>query len=341
MLVAILLFSIFMIGILTFLDFSSRLSQTESALADTQENVRYAAYHVMRTARMMGGGKIPFAHDPGSGTVTWAAGEVLNNQSGTVTGTTVGTINNVMPGSDILIVSGFFEESPYFVAPSNVVISGSNTDIRVFKKFSNPTVASYSTTSNIFQGKGVVLMGKDTYTVGLVNAGSAYGGSDPDDYMDLKVTDPSTYLANMNLAVSPYPPTFPVARVGILDTYAYYVHDNGTLMRIRFPRSPLTDPGEAVAINIGGFQIGVGLDTSSPADGMLDAWQATPTLAAVGAARAVAIRITVLGRTPFDVADWIEPLGTFNVEDMNAALMNRGAKWRRMQVTAALRNFIL
>jgi hypothetical protein len=180
----------------------------------------------------------------------------------------------------------------------------------------------------------------------VIAAGSAYGGSDPDDYIDLKVTDPSTYLANMNLAVSPYPPAFPVARVGILDTYAYYVHDDGTLMRIRFPRSSPTYPGEAVAINIGGFQVGVGLDTGSSLpdnapDGILDTWETTPSLATVGAARAVAIRITVLGRTPFDVADWTEPAGTFNVEDMNAALMNHAAKWRRMQVTTALRNFIL
>jgi hypothetical protein len=48
-----------MVGMLNLLDTSTKVSQLESSLADTQENVRFAAYHVMRTARMMGGGGMP------------------------------------------------------------------------------------------------------------------------------------------------------------------------------------------------------------------------------------------------------------------------------------------
>jgi len=54
MLVAISVFTILMIGLLNLLDNSTRITKIEAALADTQENVRYATYHLMRTARMMG-----------------------------------------------------------------------------------------------------------------------------------------------------------------------------------------------------------------------------------------------------------------------------------------------
>ena len=63
MMVAIAVFGIFMIGILNLLDTSTKVSVLETSLADTQENVRFAAYHMMRTARMMGSSMIPFADD--------------------------------------------------------------------------------------------------------------------------------------------------------------------------------------------------------------------------------------------------------------------------------------
>ena len=61
MMVVIALLAIIMIGLLNLLDTSSRISVVETELADTQENVRFAAYHVMRTARMMGSAAMPFA----------------------------------------------------------------------------------------------------------------------------------------------------------------------------------------------------------------------------------------------------------------------------------------
>ncbi len=64
LLVASAVFAIFMIGILNLLDSSTKVAKIESSLADTQENVRFAAYHIMRTARMMGGATMPVAADP-------------------------------------------------------------------------------------------------------------------------------------------------------------------------------------------------------------------------------------------------------------------------------------
>ena len=65
MLVVIALLAIIMIGLLNLLDTSSKISVVETELADTQENVRFAAYHVMRTARMMGSAAMPFAANVG------------------------------------------------------------------------------------------------------------------------------------------------------------------------------------------------------------------------------------------------------------------------------------
>ena len=56
------------------------------------------------------------------------------------------------------------------------------------------------------------------------------------------------------------------------------------------------------------------------------------------------MRITVLGRTPFPVAEWVEPVATFDnsgVHDMAIGVFDRSAKWRRIDVEAALRNYLL
>ena len=99
--VAMAVFAIFMIGILNLLDTSTRVSKIETALSDTQENVRFAAYHIMRTARMMGGAGLPFAVDIG-GTDTWISGQLDSNQSGTYA-TPFGNVD-VLAGSQFSII---------------------------------------------------------------------------------------------------------------------------------------------------------------------------------------------------------------------------------------------
>jgi membrane-bound lytic murein transglycosylase B len=84
-----------------------------------------------------------------------------------------------------------------------------------------------------------------------------------------------------------------------------------------------------------------GVDTTG--DGVVNLWTSTPTAAQVAAGTVPAMRITVLGRTPFPVRDWQEPAATFQIQDdsLSVSLFDRSAKWRRMDVTAGLRNFIL
>ena len=75
-------------------------------------------------------------------------------------------------------------------------------------------------------------------------------------------------------------------------------------------------------------------------------WDATPTLPeALTGNGVIAMRLTVLGRTPFEVPDWTEPAVTF-ASSGNMAVPPAGAsgprhaKWRRMEVAVALRNFM-
>ena len=53
------------------------------------------------------------------------------------------------------------------------------------------------------------------------------------------------------------------------------------------------------------------------------------------------MQLAVFGRTPFEVTQWFEPADTFAGFDLNVNQVNRGAKWRRMEVTASLRSFVL
>jgi hypothetical protein len=84
--------------------------------------------------------------------------------------------------------------------------------------------------------------------------------------------------------------------------------------------------------------VALGIDNN--ADNQVDIWAAAPTAAQVAGNNVIGMRITVLGRTDREVVDWVEPAATFAVEDMNMNLVNRNAKWRRIEVAAALRNYL-
>ena len=56
--------------------------------------------------------------------------------------------------------------------------------------------------------------------------------------------------------------------------------------------------------------------------------------------------ITVFGRTPRVVPGWTEPAATFQdslgnpIEDIDITQLDREHKWRRIEVAAALRNYL-
>ena len=339
------IFAMIMIGILNLLDTSAKVSKLETALADTQENVRFAAYHIMRTTRMMGGAVLPFAANIG-GTDTWVMGELLSNQTGTVT-TAFGDVT-VLPGSDMLTVRGFFEVSPFFINRTDIVESG--TDYVLVQESRGGVLINnldrYSSGSDLFEGRGIVFMGnmdQAQYAVGQVAANSDLSGSAPDRLLTVNFSAGAAQWSGLNPAGAAIPPVFNTYRVGILESYTYYVRPDFTLMRLRADADAGGATPQPVAVNIGGLQVSLGVDTDN--DGQIDVWLPAPAVAQIVGNRVLATRITVLGRTPFGVPEWTEPVATFDnssgVHDMVVGNFDRAAKWRRIDVEAALRNYLL
>ena len=336
LMVATAVFAIFMIGILNLLDTSTKVAQLETSLADTQENVRFAAYHIMRTARMMGGGGMPFSGNNGSGEV-WVSGELESNVGSSFTVTGFGAVDT-LPGSDVLTLRGFFEVSPFFVDENDVLPGGSTVNIAEYNDAGMLVNDFSSFTPSALAGRGIIFMGAAaSYVVGEIGGTPAFSGSGTSRKLVMTYQAGDELWPDLNPPTAVFPPTTAVHRVGVLESYTYFVSPDNTLMRARISSSTSAEP---VAINIGGLQIALGIDTND--DGQLDSWNNNPGGAGgLTGTQVVAMRITVLGRTPIQVPDWVEPDATFEIEDGSSANMDTHAKWRRIQVAASLRNFRL
>jgi len=339
--VALAVFAIFMIGILNLLDTSTRISEVEKALADTQENVRFAAYHLMRTTRMTGGAGMPFAALVG-GSGSWVAGELLSNQSGSVT-TPYGAID-VLDGTDVVTVRGFFEIPPYFVDKTAVDLSLGRIQVEESAggRVINPGIDI--TEYDHLKGRGLVFMGeldRSEYVVGQVGDASTMDDAEPNRTLTVSISDaPAAWWTGLNPTGAATDPPFEVYQVGILDSYTYYVDPEFRLMRLRADGSTGGATAQPVAVNIGGLQVALGVDND--ADGQVDVWQTAPTAGGISANRVVSMRITVLGRTPIELPGWEEPAATFGVSGDTQAVdaAGRRAKWRRVEVVSTLRNYM-
>jgi prepilin-type N-terminal cleavage/methylation domain-containing protein len=335
-LVATAVFGIFMIGILNLLDTSTKISVLETSLADTQENVRFAAYHIMRTARMMGSAMVPFADDS-TGTAVWVAGELASNATDTAT-TPFGTVN-VLDGSDVLTLRGFFELAPFFIDRTDVV---TGPDRILVRESSGGRVINTNfdlVQVNGLEGRGLFLMGnKDQgeYAVAQIDSGSAFSGSAPDRTLSIPFVTGTAQWSGLNRSGVTVPPTFSVYRVGVFESYTYFVDEDRVLQRLRADSTGAST--QPVAINIGSLQVALGVDTNN--DNQVDTWFNAPTAANIAGNRVIAIQVTILGRTDRTVTGWLEPAATFQVADLNINDVDREAKWRSIQVEAALRNYL-
>jgi len=308
----------------------------ETSLADTQENVRFAAYHIMRTARMMGSSLIPFADDS-SGTATWMAGELASNVDDYAV-TPFGTFN-ALDGSDVLTLRGFFELAPFFIdrtdvvtGPDRVVVRESAAGRVINTQFDLVQVGG-------LEGRGLFLMGnldQGEYAVGQIDSGSAISGTAPDRTLTIPFSTGTAEWSDLNRSGITVPPTFSTYRVGVFESYTYYVDEERVLQRVRADSTGAT--AQPVAINIGSLQVSLGVDTNN--DNQVDAWMNAPTAADLAGNRVIGLQVTVLGRTSRTVTDWVEPAATFQVADLDIDDVDRTAKWRRIQVEAALRNYL-
>ncbi len=344
MLVVIALLAIIMIGLLNLLDTSTKISVVETELADTQENVRFASYHIMRTARMMGSSAMPFAANVG-GSDMWFAGELVSNAVGT-TATPFGNVE-VARGSDVLTLRGFFEIAPFFtdrgdLGTTSITIRESDSGEVINDNLSNVD-------ETILEGRGLFLMGRmdqSEYAVGQIAAGSSKDpdADAPDRELVINFGTGSSQWSSLNPSGVTAPPNFDVYRVGIMESYTYYVAPDFTLQRLRADSTGASS--EPVAVNIGSLQIELGVDANN--DNQVDdtEWLSSPTATQAAAGQVIAMRITVFGRTGREVPDWVEPMRTFQtpagdtIADINVNDLNRFAKWRRIEVAAALRNYL-
>ena len=336
--VAAAVFAIFMVGMLNLLDTSTRVAQIESSLTDTQENVRFAAYHIMRTARMMGGAAMPFAGSKaGGGGDAWVTGELISNASGTIAIPGFGNVT-VLPGSDVLTLRGFFEISPFFTDPGTVISNGSGTATIAEYNLSHELINDVTSfTPAALDGRGIVFMGTGHYCVGEIDSGSALVGEDFNRKLVLNHIAGDALWPDINTDQT-YPPTFAVYRIGVLESYTYFVSPDNVLRRVRVAGD---DPqAEPVAINIGGLQIALGVDTNDDLTIQPGEWNDDPSgTADVINHEVLGMRIAVLGRTEMSVPGWSEPDATFEVEDGSASNMQTGSKWRRIEVFVNLRNY--
>jgi prepilin-type N-terminal cleavage/methylation domain-containing protein len=336
-LVATAIFAMFMIGILNLLDTSTKISQLETELVDTQENARFAAYHIMRTARMVGGAAMPFAGTTvGGGGDTWVSGQLISNpSSSSLTIPGFGTVN-VLPGSDVLTLRGFFEISPFFTDPGTVLGSSSTVNVFQYNAAGEAVNDLDAFTPAALEGRGIVFMGEGTFCVGQIAAGASITGTGSDRRLVATHEEGTELWPDLNVGAA-YPPTFAVYRVGVLESYTYFVDRENVLRRARVSgASPQVEP---VAINIGGLQVALGIDANDNGEIEAGEWMDNPTGPGdvIGSEVSV-LRITVLGRTRMRVPEWNEPISTFQVED-GPVNLDRSAKWRRIQVAVNLRNY--
>jgi prepilin-type N-terminal cleavage/methylation domain-containing protein len=343
-LVATALLALLFIGVLRMLDASSRTTKIESALVDTQENVRFAAYHVLRHARMVGGARIPMAVSSG-----WAAGQIISDTATTATTTLLGTVSKDR-ASDVLVLVGFYEMPMFRFPPEYFNIISSVLTVPEYEppdstgRLLNP-LDGYPA-ADAFAGNGVVFFTADGPVIAEVTAGGSISGSGFARQMTLPFvggTNPWNGFVEGGYSAPIVDQT--VFQAGILSPYAYWVED-GTLWRRRFDASAGT-VDESVAVNIGGFQVSLGIDTIDDNILAVDTWTDAPTPANVAPPNVpIAMRIAILGRTQDPVMDWAEPVSTFTEVDPGcgstlAGVVDRSRKWRTIEVTATLRNYIL
>jgi hypothetical protein len=290
----------------------------------------------MRTARMMGGATMPIAASV-AGTDQWVAGELISNASGTVQIPGFGGVT-VMPGSDVLTLRGYFEISPFFTNPTTVIVDSDTISVAEFNASGQGINAITSFTLDALQGRGIVFMGEGSFCVGRVAAGSTHLDSGTaTSRLLINHEEDTSFWGTLNTTWS-YPPTFQVYRVGILESYTYFVSPDNVLRRVRIAGgSPEAEP---VAINIGGLQVAFGVDADNSGEIEDVEWIENPAgPTALVDLEDLTLRLAVLGRTDITVPNWIEPESTFTIFDGDAQNKDRTAKWRRVDVEVNLRNY--
>ncbi|MGB6000302.1 MAG: prepilin-type N-terminal cleavage/methylation domain-containing protein [Thermoanaerobaculia bacterium] len=134
LLVALAILVLILVGVLQLFDMHSRIARTQTNVADMQQSLRVSQNEMIKLVRMAGRGMLPAAHTtltkPGADEKLLPNGisvEVLPNVAD---GTQMGG-NDVVPGTDVLIIRGVISSPIYLVdtvQTANFVFNDTNGD---------------------------------------------------------------------------------------------------------------------------------------------------------------------------------------------------------------------
>jgi prepilin-type N-terminal cleavage/methylation domain-containing protein len=151
------------LALLTLFDRSSKMSKTETGITESQQNLRYAAYEIVREARMAGAGGLPASTSEGGtirqlavslnlGSSQWgAAGELLVNNVNAASdvvflGNAADGLHHVRRGTDLLHIRGVISTPVFDLTSSAWTPPASGTVgtlvIQPCTKFTDPAAVS-------------------------------------------------------------------------------------------------------------------------------------------------------------------------------------------------------
>ena len=307
MLVAMLISSFVLLGLLGIFDFTNKLARAQTQITDVQQSLRTAQYDVVRLVRMAGRGPLPL-RTAGKTVPQGLAVEVVNNVAvDTKIGFASGAGPAVVSFSDILVIRGVFGSALYqvnHVDPASFNRTASGGSVVIADRTPSgvphvllPILQDICDASNIPQALVLVSPLDDAiFAVVELDATASRGGitcpPDPDSVTSLTLAFNTSGGAHTSAYQSLSPGgAFPaaltsVAYVGVLEEHRFYVRevyaDPGDPSSERVPRFsrarvfPGTDVpylGDVlqwqndIADNIFDLQIALGLDSDD--DGVI------------------------------------------------------------------------
>ena len=118
LLVALAILVLILVGVLQLFDLHSRIARTQTNVADMQQSLRVSQNEMIKLVRMAGRGMLPVAHTtltkPGTDEKLLPNGIAVEVLPNVADGTQVGG-NDVVPGTDVLIIRGVISSPIYLV----------------------------------------------------------------------------------------------------------------------------------------------------------------------------------------------------------------------------------
>lgn len=278
--VALAIMTVILVGLLSLLQFNSRVARAQVNVAGMQQSLRVAQAEIVREARMAGRGGLP-ANRPGLPLPQGAALAVLNNAPD---GTTIGGAGGppVRPGTDVLTIRGVFSTPIYQVSATADGRVGDPTNGTITVRGHGPTgvpqpLEPLLALADLNRPEALLLVGaNDDSTqavVELTGVAQVPGG------VQLSFTTEGTQGASY-LQLSPggvFPPELTtISAVGVLEEYRYYIRDEAPAPSLSKARLyPGTNAPHAaapanlqldVADNVLDLQVALGIDRDGTED---------------------------------------------------------------------------